>query len=91
MPAIVVETYLRNRGALTIDELKNTFPSDLQGSHGVVRSELEVKDKELRRFIPLIYGNKRIYVSNQWAPANFSKFMHYVNSNIEGITIKKVE
>lgn len=90
-PAIVVETYLRNRGALTIDELKNTFPSDLQGSHGVVRSELEVKDKELRRFIPLIYGNKRIYVSNQWAPANFSKFMHYVNSNIEGITIKKVE
>ena len=90
-PAIVVETYLRNRGALTIDELKNTFPSDLQGSHGVVRDELEVKDKELHRFIPLIFGNKRIYVSNQWTPANFSKFMHYVNSNIEGITIKKVE
>lgn len=90
-PAIVIQTYLQNRGVVTIDELKDVFPNHLQGSHGVVRDELEIREKEFHRFIPLILGNKRIYVSNQWTPTNFQRFMQYVNLNIEGITIKKVE
>ena len=90
-PAIVVQTYLQNRGIVTIDELKDVFPNHLQGSQGVVRDELEIREKEFHRFIPLIWGNKRIYVSNQWTPTNFQRFMQYVNLNIEGITIKKVE
>ncbi len=90
-PAIVVQTYLQNRGVVTIDELKDIFPNHLQGSHGVVRDELEIREKELHRFNTLIWGNKRIYVSNQWTPTNFQRFMQYVNLNIEGITIKKVK
>ena len=89
MVEAVIMLYLDMYKDTTIEELKNIFPKELQGSLGVVKDQYEaISDKS--RFFDAIHPatQEPFYICNQWGQLT-DKFVDYVNENIDGITITK--
>ena len=91
LPKEVVKEYLKQYNILSIEQLQDIFLDDLQGSRlGVIRAKIE--DKNVKRYYK-IEDHKLgiIYVCKDWYPWTITNFISHVNTNIEGITITKIE
>lgn len=89
MVEAVVNKYVELNPKTTVEELKNIFPDNLQGTVLIEDSAENIKD--MKRFYELTLPNgTKVYISNQWGIGNVPNFIEHVNSNIEGIEIVKV-
>lgn len=90
----IVLLYLEKNKKVSLEELKTCFPDYLQGSQGVIRELSEIKnyEKNKQRWKEIQFNDQYIYVTSQWgAGQNIERFISYVNDNINGIEITKIE
>lgn len=82
----VIEKFMELHPDATFEDVVSFFPSNLQGSYGVVQSEEEYnsriargQDADKRYFVdkPLSASGRRFYVCHQWGN-NFDTFRDYV-------------
>ncbi len=92
----VVECYLALHPNLTVEELKEIFPDNLQGAGlGVVRSNTDkIKDKIRYKESKHPKTGEVFYVCSQWYKNkdrdNFQKFRNYVEEHIPEIKITQI-
>ena len=73
---------------ITVQELKEVFPTRLQGSNFIKDTTETITD--LKRYYESALPNgTKFYISNQWGTQT-DAFVEYVNSNVDGITITKL-
>lgn len=90
----VVLCYLKKNKEISLEELKTCFPDYLQGSFGVIRELHEIKNYEKNKFRwkEISFNGQPLYITTQWgAGQNAERFISYVNDNIKGIEIAKIE
>lgn len=91
MVEAVIMLYLDKNPQTSISELKEIFPKELQGSIGVIKSKNEAISDKNRFFDEQHPTTKEpFFICNQWG-LQTDNFMKYVNENIEGITVSKIE
>ena len=91
MVEAVVNTYVQNNPSISIETLKEVFPSHLLKGYGVIRTD-DGTIKDYKRFYKSELPNGTVfYICNQWGKDNTDNFVQYVNKNIDGITITNVE
>lgn len=90
MVQAVVNKYLEEHQDTTIAELKQTFPDNLQGSLGVIRT-MQDTIKDYSRYYEAEHPKtkEKFYICNQWGSGNVNKFVEYMNAKSMGIRIEK--
>lgn len=93
----VIKKYIDEHPNIELNELKNIFPDELQGSHGVVKTLDEYRNENLKgkRFFDaeneIIYLSDEtpIVVCSQWAIGNVTRFNEQARKI--GYTIEKID
>ena len=93
----VIKKYIDEHPNIELNELKNIFPDELQGSHGVVKTLDEYRNENLKgkRFFDaeneIIYLSDEtpIVVCSQWGIGNVTRFNEQVRKI--GYTIEKID
>ena len=91
MVEAVVNTYVQNNPSISIEALKEVFPSHLLKGYGVIRTD-DGTIKDYKRFYKSELPDGTVfYICNQWGKDNTDNFVQYVNKNVAGIKVTNVE
>ena len=94
MVEAVINLYVKQHPNITVKELKSLFDFNKNSRLKVIKYREEVGDLS-RVFESRLPTNEVFYIDNQWGKSiqggRFESFISHVNTNIEGITITKIE
>ncbi len=94
MVEAVINLYVKQHPNITVKELKSLFDFNKNSRLKVIKYREEVGDLS-RVFESRLPTNEVFYIDNQWGNSiqggRFESFISHVNTNIEGITITKIE
>ena len=90
MVEAVVNTYVQLHPEVTFEQLKEVFPDKFLKGWGILRPGTEVIKDPKRFYASTLANGEKFYICNQW-DKQADILMDYVNKELKGIRITKVE
>ena len=90
MVEAVVNTYVQLHPEVTFEQLKEVFPDKFLKGGGILRPGTEVIKDPKRFYASTLANGEKFYICNQW-DKQADILMDYVNKELKGIRITKVE
>ena len=90
MVEAVVNTYVQLHPEVTFEQLKEVFPDKFLKGWGILRPGTEIIKDPKRFYKSALANGETFYICNQW-DKQADILMDYVNNELKGIRITKVE